>query len=120
MWNLSAERRAIDSAAVELDTASDPVELARMSRDALAEGTCREAEHVEILASIPPVKLGRTVYRVVAGGSYGLDLAGPRGGMSCLVRAIKTPNLWAHNTSSGHTVKTVWYRLETDGTYTRI
>jgi len=97
MWNLSAERAAIYSATVELDTTSDPLELAKMSRDCLTEGSRREDAHLEILASIPPVKLGRTVYRVVTGGSWGFDLAGPRGGMSSLVQALRDPSMGAQH-----------------------
>ena len=112
------ERKEIDAAtaAVGLDLASNPIELARMSRDAFTEGRADAA--IETLASIPPVKLGRTVYRVIGGSpSYGLDLVGPRGGMSCLVRNLKNPRLWAHNTMSGHTCRSTWYRQNDDGSF---
>lgn len=121
MWNLKSERNQIDAATptVEADPTSDPVELAHAARDIASEGV--EEAAVAVLASIPPVKLGRTIYRVVSGSrSYGLDLVGPRGGTSCLVRNLKDPNLWAHNVMSGYRCKSTWYKREADGTFTRI
>lgn len=119
MFNIIETRREIDAATTTVDTESDALELARMAADAVREGEQRSAEFVAILASIPPIKLGRTVYRVVYGGCYGFDLAGPRGGHSCLVRNLKNPALWAHNTG-GTSIKTTWYRREADGSFTRI
>lgn len=93
----------------------DPMELALLARDMYDSDQPDVAK--KILASIPPVILGKTKYRVVAGGRHGLDLLGPRGGHSSLVQNINDKKMYAHNTMSGYNVKTTWYRQRPDFTF---
>jgi hypothetical protein len=57
---------------------------------------------------------------VVHGDEKSLDLIGPRGGSSALVQSRNDSAAWAHNSMSGHTLKTVWYRKNPDFTFTRM
>lgn len=127
--NLSAERKELDQLTRSPDTKTDPMELAIIAVDAIKEGMdhheggkvipgnkTRYAEGTRILADIPPVVLGKTTYRVVSGSRHGLELAGPRGGWTSLVRSQKDPSQWAHNSGN----KTVWYRRNPDFTFTRL
>lgn len=109
-------RKTIDSATTIVDSVSDPIEIALIARDASGD----ESTYTAIIAQIPPIKLGRTSYRVVSGGKYGLELVGPRGGVSSLVPNMNKPNLWAHIAMSGVRAKSAWYRREQDGTFTAI
>ncbi len=113
-FDLTEVRHEIDAAttAAGLDRELDPMTMAQMAADAY--GSCKLDEHRRILANIPPVRLGRTLFRVVGGGRHGLDLAGPRGGYSALVQ---NPDLWGH-TSMGSSGKTTWYRRNPDWTFT--
>lgn len=110
-------RKELDATAGNIVDAStiDPMELALIARDMSDAGNHDVAK--KVLASIPPVVLGKTKYRVVSGGRHGLDLLGPRGGYSSLVQNVKNRDMWAHNTLSGHNVKTTWYRRRPDFTY---
>jgi hypothetical protein len=74
----------------------------------------------EIVAMIPPIKLGRTTYRVVCGARGCYTIVGPRGGSSSLVESRNYPGQWAHTTMSGWRGRSVWYRREADGTFTAI
>lgn len=119
MRSNDANRRIRDQIAVAtttVDATSDMQEICLIARDAAAEQRGDEA-YLAIISQIPPVKLGRTVYRVVSGGRHGVDLLGPRGGHSCLVRNEKQPALWAHNTMNGYQARTVWYKRHADGTF---
>ena len=125
-------RREIESARVDVDVDSDPLELGEIARDAYAEaynarvdGSLMDALELEeqavaITASIPPVVLGRTTYVVASAGSVGMELIGPRGGHSSLVRNEKHPDQWAHVTMSGMRARYTWYRRSTDGTFSLI
>lgn len=108
-------RHEIDAATTEVDTEIDPMHLAMVASDAYEAGD--KARHRQILANIPPIKLGRTVYRVVSGGRHGLDLVGPRGGYTSLVQSTNNPTAWAHNAMGG---KTTWYRRNADWSFTAI
>ena len=116
--NYMDTRKGLDAAAARVgpDTTIDPMEQALIAADVIDDYPRYET----IIAGIPPVVLGKTKHRVVSGGRHGLDLVGPRGGSSSLVRSTKDPSAWAHNTSSGYSVKTVWYRRNPDFTFTRI
>ena len=111
-------RDELDVAGGTLDAEMDPMAIAQIADDAYA--SCDKDAHKRLLANIPPVVLGKTKYRVVHGGRHGLDLVGPRGGSSSLVISRNDPKVWAHNTSGGSSVKTVWYRRNPDYTFTRI
>lgn len=134
-------RRQIDAATVPAadgtlyDRGTDRCALAAIAADAMMEaseagrgvdvspGSKARAEQraLETLAQILPVTLGRTTYRVAYGTSRphggSLSLIGPRGGFSELVQSMRDPSWWAHNTMSGHTVRTVWYKAEPDGSF---
>jgi len=135
-----AFRRQIDAAVTPAADGSlyasetDRCALAAIAADAMMEASeshaagrgidlserC-EQRAMETLGQILPVKLGRTTYRVVYGSSRShggsLSLIGPRGGFSELVQSMNKPEWWAHNTMSGHTVRTVWYKAEPDGSF---
>ena len=91
-------------------------EIAQIAADALEEG--KRDKHREIIETIPPIKLGKTQYRVLFGRSGGhLTIQGPRGGVSHLVPSLSDPNVVAHNMVGG---KTTWYRRNADDTYTAL
>jgi hypothetical protein len=110
-------RRDLDTAGVAHDVDVDPQVRASIARDAY--DSCQPKRSIELLAGIPPIMLGKTKYRVIHGGEGSFDLVGPRGGSSSLVRSRNDPNAWAHNTMSGHALKTVWYRRNPDFTFIR-
>jgi len=111
-------RQELDASGATPDTEMDPGARARIARDAY--DSCQKERAREILAGIPPIALGKTKYRVVHGDEKSLDLIGPRGGSSALVQSRNDPTAWAHNSMSGHTLKTVWYRKNPDFTFTRM
>lgn len=106
-------RRAIEAVAVE----SAPVDAAlavEVSRDMMLEQKPLDADRTAaVLGQIPPVVLGRTSHRVVACGSIGLMLVGPRGGLSHLVQNVKTPTMW------WHTGTKTWFRSDDGVTFSR-
>jgi hypothetical protein len=108
--------REIAEALQRYDYALPADEIAQVAADALEEN--RREKHQEIIATIPPIKLGRTVYRVLYGrkGKH-LTIQGPRGGISHLVPSTSDPDIVAHNTTGG---KTTWYRYNANGTYTAL
>lgn len=110
-------RKQIDAATTDVDRVTDERALLSIASDAGKED--RDAEQIAILASIPPVVLGRTAYRIASGAGCFLDLIGPRGGHSSLVQNQRNPQAWAHLTMTGFHSRTVWYRREPDGTFTR-
>ena len=110
-------RRELDTSGVTPDTEMDPFIRASIAKDAY-ESCAKEKAH-EVIAGIPPIVLGKTKYRVVYGNEERVTLIGPRGGTSHLIQSTNDPLEWAHNTMSGHTVKTVWYRRNPDFTFTR-
>lgn len=112
----SSIRKSIDAATTVTDAQTDAIEIAKIARDAVAN----ENTYTEIIAQIPAIKLLRTTYRVVSGGDCGLELVGPRGGWSSLIRNQQNPTLWAHVTMAGLKSRTQWYRREADGTFTAI
>jgi hypothetical protein len=101
------------------DYATPADEIAQIAADALEEG--RREMHQKIIERIPPIRLGRTLYRVlhgrsVSGGGH-LTIQGPRGGISHLVPSTNDPSMVAHNMMGG---KTTRYRRNADGTYTAL
>ena len=114
-------RKQVEAARTELDGTTCPQQIALVARDAFIEAhegvTGAETKALETIASIPPVVLGKRTFTVVAGGTVGLELIGPRGGHSSLVRNDKKPNLWAHVTMAGYNAKTVWYKRLEDGSF---
>lgn len=108
-------RKQIDAATarVNQDRETPVADIAAIALDASTEGRTDAA--VEILASIPPIKLGRTTYRVTYVGKAITSLVGPRGGDSCLVQNVNRPDLWAHVING----KTVWYKRDSFGMYVR-
>lgn len=109
-------RREVDNATTVTDAATDAQEIAIIARDAIGD----ESAYLAVIAQIPAIKLGRTTYRVISGGRVGLELLGPRGGSSSLIRNEKNPELWAHVTMAGLKSRSQWYRRETNGTFTAI
>ncbi len=109
-------RDQISAASMHFDATTDMQEICLIARDA-AEEKRGDDVYLAIISQIPPIRLGRTTYRVVSGGRHGVDLLGPRGGHSCLVRNVNQPDLWAHNTMSGYQARTVWYKRLADGTF---
>ena len=64
------------------------------------------------------IVLGRTVHKVTRASTKGVDLTGPRGGVSVLTPYASQPNLWAHLTMRGHRgSKTVNYSRAADGSF---
>lgn len=119
MRNNAENRRVRDQIAIAtmtVDAVSDMQEICLIARDA-AEEKRGDDVYLAIISQIPPIKLGRTTYRVVSGGRHGVDLIGPRGGHSCLVRNLQNPDMWAHNTMNGYQARTVWYKRQADGTF---
>lgn len=114
-------RQTIEAARTQVDTVTCPQQIAIVARDAYIEAnegvTGAEQKAVETVASIPPVVLSGKTYTVVSGGTCGLELVGPRGGHSSLVRNEKRPELWAHVTMAGFRGKTVWYKRAEDGAF---
>jgi len=94
------------------DTESDPLELAKIAVDNYSVDR-DEKMLTTILASIPPIKLGKTKYRVVWGNHGMFSLAGPRGGESFLVQSTNDPNAWSHNSGG----KSTWYKRKPDHTF---
>lgn len=89
--------------------------ITSVANDAWEEGN--EAKAIGVLSKIPPIKLGKTVYRVITGGKHGLMIVGPRGGVSHLVQSSDNPLAYAHNTVHG---TQAWYLRGPDGTFTKI
>lgn len=110
------QRKTIEAARTVIDTETCPQQIGLIARDAAQEDN--ERKYVEIIAQIPPVVLGKRTYTVIAAGTVSLELIGPRGGHSSLVRNDKKPHLWAHVTMAGYNAKTVWYKRLEDGTFT--
>ncbi len=91
-------------------------ELASVAGDMLEERNIGRAQ--EVLAKIPPVKLGKTTYRVITANRHGMMLVGPRGGTSHLVPSTNNPLMYAHNSVGSGTQ--AWYLRGPDGTFTKI
>jgi hypothetical protein len=117
----AAVRKEIDSATVTTDASVDMQEVCQIARDSRLLDGISGADYTTIIAEIPEIILSGKSYRVVSGctGS-GVDLIGKRGGYSCLVRNLKNPTLWAHNTMSGYRCRSIWYRRNADGTFSQI
>ena len=115
-------RNTIEAARTVVDTVTCPQQIALVARDAYIEAhegvTGAEQKAVETVASIPQVVLSRKTYTVIAGGTCGLELIGPRGGHASLIRNEKNPDNWALVTMSGYRGRTVWYKRAADGTFT--
>jgi hypothetical protein len=76
----------------------------------------------EVATSGPPIKLGKTEYRVTHGSREEgvFQLLGPGGGMSTLIRSSssKQPALWAHTKYGGGNRGATWYWRDPDGSFT--
>lgn len=59
-------------------------------------------------------------YRVRKAGAEGMDLIGPRGGRSTMIRNRANPTLWGHIVMNGRRATSHWYRREPDGTFTSV